>query len=252
MRPLLLILALLSSAATAQTSPILIPLFFNGPGANGAQWYTRVQVTNRGPEHLPGGGVQFLTICSANPLGCHEDRARRGTFAMVEGPETVTGLLLHADAAHADAIDVQAQFGEEQRHPGALGIELPVARERDFRTTPFGFPVVNIQPPYRALLRLYSPDPIQGQRVRVIARLWSIPTSSFVESWDLTLVVQDTSPTPLRPAFAQLDLTALNQETALQAVRVDVIPLETDGHTPRIWGFVTITSNDNDVRVMRP
>jgi hypothetical protein len=177
--------------------------------------------------------------------------ARRNELSQVDGPQSLEGLLLHPAAADADRIEVQAQFGEGHRH--TFGVELPIARERDFRTTMFGFPVVVTAPGSRTLLRLYSPDPFGGQRVRITLRPAFLPVTSFSEAYELTLFVPDGSATPIRPAFAQFDLSATMADTGLGAVRVEVLPLETNGHTPRVWGFITITENGtNDVTVMRP
>ncbi|HEY0159984.1 MAG TPA: hypothetical protein VGF28_22045 [Thermoanaerobaculia bacterium] len=253
MRSLFLILALLlATTVAAQTSPILIPIFYNGPGAAGSEWLTRVQVTNRGSVHLEGHGVEFLRRSGCPiPEGCPIGHARRFELSDIEGPESLGGLLLHPLAADADLVEVQGQFGEAHRH--AHGIELPIARERDFRTTMFGFPTVITGPGTRTLLRLYSPDPIAGQRVRIILRPSFLPTTSFAQAYEVTLFVPDGTALPLRPAFAQFDLSATSAETRLGSPRVEVVPLETNGRTPRIWGFITITENGtNEVRVMRP
>ncbi|HYO76900.1 MAG TPA: hypothetical protein VE010_10595, partial [Thermoanaerobaculia bacterium] len=203
MRPLILVAALfLAAAAAAQsTSPILVPIFYNGPGVNGAEWFTSVQITNRGSQHLDGRGITFLRRSGCPiPEGCSLGHARRGETSEIEEPQSLEGLLLHPSAADADLIDVQAQFGERSRHASGLGVELPVARERDFRTTMFGFPVVPTRGGHRTLLRIYSPDPIAGQKVRVVVRPFIMPTNSFAASYDLTLFVPDTSPVPARPA----------------------------------------------------
>jgi hypothetical protein len=253
MRSLSLIVALfLATAAAAQTSPILIPILFNGPGAGGSEWFTTVVVTNRGSEHLQGRGVEFLRRSGCPiPEGCPIGHARRLELSQVTGPESLEGLLLHPLTADAELVEVQAQFGEAHRHSN--GIELPIARERDFRTTMFAFPLVYAGHGTRTLLRLYSPDPIAGQRVRIILRPTFLPTTSFSEAYEVTLFVPDGTAMPLRPAFAQFDLTATVPDTGLGQVRVEVVPLETNGRTPRVWGFVTMTDNHtNEVTVMRP
>ncbi|HEX2062274.1 MAG TPA: hypothetical protein VHK90_16165, partial [Thermoanaerobaculia bacterium] len=64
MRRTVLALALLTALPLlAQTTPVLIPTFYNGPGQFGSQWFTNVWVVNGMETSLPGRGVTFLISC---------------------------------------------------------------------------------------------------------------------------------------------------------------------------------------------
>lgn len=143
-------------------------------------------------------------------------------------------------------------FGNGALYPSLfLGVEMPVARERDFRTTRFGLVFVPVGGVGRTTLRIYSPDSIPGQLVSVELRSASQPQSPAFTTTLVTLDAIDFRESPTYPALAQLQLEDLAGRPGFY--RVDIIPRTSGNHTPRVWAFATFTHNiTNDVTVISP
>ena len=232
---------------------ILIPILYNGPGQHGSHWYTNVVVNHHGTQPLEGRGIVFLDVSCPIPEGCPAGNIEQGV-GFVIGPQSGRGLLLHPSEGDEDRVYVQAHFGEQRRHANTGGVELPVARDDDFRTH-IGLPAVRLDgghetPAVRTQLRIYSLDPSPGQHVRVEMRGWHSPTAAVPEAVQvITLNAGDT----LHPAFAELDLQRAFPQVHEGAVRVDVVAIPDGDHTPLVWAFVTMThSATNEVTVISP
>jgi hypothetical protein len=111
---LLLVLSLLSLSAAAQTTPVLVPVFYNGPGAFGSQWFTSVNLNNFTTQTVEGHGLELIVQCPI-PEGCFADDLRPGDVGSVSGPMLATGFLLHIPAAETDRFEIDARFGEVTR-----------------------------------------------------------------------------------------------------------------------------------------
>lgn len=250
MRHTVLALALLTALPLlAQTTPVLIPTFYNGSGQFGSQWFTNVWVVNGMEENLAGRGIEFTISCPI-PEGCLSSDVPVKQYGAVSGPQSDRGLLLHLPADAAHLVEFSAHFGEGNRR----AYELPIVRESDFRQDRFGMPVVPFHGDFRSTLRIYSPDPLVDQQV--IVRL--IPAHApFIDpeaTRIVTLGVEIPTALPIRPAFAQISLQREFPQIMSGAMRIDLesVP-RLDGRIPRIWAFVTVTFNDrNDVIVITP
>ena len=234
------------------TSPILIPVYYNGGGRNDSGWFTNAFVNNLSGEDLPVGDIEAYVECPPVPEGCTQPFLKPGRHAYIGGPDSLRGFLLHPSAENADDIEVQVNFGNGALYPSLfLGVEMPVARERDFRTTRFGLTFVPVGGVGRTMLRIYSPDSIPGQLVTVELRAASQPQSPVFTTTLVTLDAIDFRESPTYPAFAQLQLEDLAGRPGFY--RVDIIPRTSGTHTPRVWAFATFTHNvTNDVTVISP
>jgi hypothetical protein len=236
--------------AAALTTPVLIPTFYNGPGQFGSQWRTEVFVANGMEESVEGRGVRFLVQCPI-PEGCTADRVPVKQRAMVEGPESDRGLLLHLPADAAHRVEFSAHFGEGDRR----SYVLPIVRERDFRDDRVALPLVPFRGDFRTTLRIYSPDPLVDQQVMVRVMPSSNPFAEALATRIVTLGVDVPTSLPMRPAFAQLVLhREFPEVTQSNVLRIELEPVpRLDGRIPRIWAFATVTFNDrNDVVVIVP
>jgi hypothetical protein len=225
---------------------VLIPIFYNGAGQYNSEWFTAVNVYNRTSQRVSGNGVRFLDRACPIPEGCETTNIEAGAYGGVLGPNFNGGFLLDVPAAEEEKFEVDARFGEKTRNK--YGVELPIARENDFRRAPIVMPYVimsGFSERLRTTLRVYSPDAIEGQQVRVDLTNWGSTTVRATATLTLQLSDPPGTAVPLQPAFAQIDLqTAFPSYLgAITSVRV----------TPRIWAFATAVRNDNnEVAVYSP
>jgi hypothetical protein len=260
---LLLLMALAFGAAAQTTTPVLIPVFYNGPGAFGSQWFTSVAVNNFSSQTIEGRGLTFTDRSCPIPEGCGREDLGPGNFGNVgdafhPDQQWPAGFLLYLPANEADAVELDARFGEIDRN--RYGVELPIVREDEFVREPIVLPYVAMtgaNSGLRTTLRIYSPDAITGQQVRVDIRLWGArPTATPLASQVLTLALSETPGTaePLQPAYAQLDLQRAFPTLFEGTVSLRIVPLQTLGNAvPRIWAFATAVRNDtNEVAVYSP
>jgi hypothetical protein len=260
---LLLLLALAFGATAQTTTPVLIPVFYNGPGAFGSQWFTSVAVNNFSSQTIEGRGLTFTDRSCAIPEGCGREELGPGDFGHVgdmfhPDQQWPAGFLLYLPANEADAVELDGRFGETTRN--RYGVELPIAREDDFVRKPIVLPYVALTGStndIRTTLRVYSPDAIAGQQVRVELRPWgSRPTSPPQASVVLPLTIFDPAgtPEPLQPAYAQVDLQRAFPTIFSGAISMRIVPLQVFGNAvPRIWAFATAVRNDtNEVAVYSP
>jgi hypothetical protein len=208
----------------------LIPVFYNGPGRHGSRWATEVAVRNmneyrvdlwRDPDALPA-----LEPRTPHLLG----------FPFAHDGAFVTVPRDAAERVHFNAI-----VRDVSRPLDSWGSELPVVRDREFRSE---IELLNVPsyPGFRSLLRVYS--------------LGSYPTAvrvtvqSMIDGHHIaTETLQLSSITPCvylmpcasdRPAVAassMLDSLALTpaERTAITIRSLDDVP---------VWAFVTVTNNE--------
>lgn len=200
-----LLIACFALSTFAQTTPVLIPVFYNGPGQRGSQWFTAVNYTYLGSEAIQGRGVRVLDRTCPIPGGMRELRDRAAVVR--------------------------------------LGGWSGVGERLRLRTT----------------LRVYSPDAILNRSVLVELSDWGSTTALASKVVRLEISDPPGAATPLRPAFAQLDLQREFPNVVAGAVTVRVVPLPTVPDAPpqfsvsRIWAFATAVRNDNnEVAVYSP
>jgi hypothetical protein len=256
-----LVVAFFALSTFAQTTPILIPVFYNGPGQRGSDWFTSVTYVYSGTTAIPGHGLRVIDRTCPIPEGCERFDIAPNSFGAVAGPESVSGFLLHVPLSEVDRFVFDARFGERTRNK--YGVEMPVARESDFKRTPTVLPIVALGGTFadnmRTTLRIYSPDALPGQTVRVDLSPWGSPATVGSKIVRLELSDPPGTATPLRPAFAQLELQREFPGLFGTAVTVRVTPIAPvpdappPVQLPRVWAFATAVRNDNnEVAVYSP
>jgi hypothetical protein len=242
------------------TTPILVPLFYNGPGAYGSTWWTGVRIDNHMSVPFSSPGAVFSVMCPI-PEGCESETIQPADGGFLIRPQTASGLLLYAPANEAHLVAFSARFGEGS-DLGANGSELPVARAQQFRRDAVRLPAMplhNQVRPLRTTLRIYGLDAIEGTRVRVEVRDWFTPAAAPRASKEYTLTAAPSpagSAKPLYPAFGQI---LLQSEFPFELLRggsfgITVVPLALpSGEVPRIWAFASTVDNlSQDVSIQQP
>jgi hypothetical protein len=251
----------LLAAGSVSAATILVPTLYVGPGALGSRWYSNVVVNNHSAVPFSSPGVQFLVHCPI-PEGCFSAEVAPGAYGHIVAPRPAEGLLLTAPDGIAEDLAFQARFGQEEQFRAVNGAELPLVREHEFVRRPIRLPAVALHTtlvPIRTTLRIYGIDAIEGTTVRVEVRSWFNPSEEPLASKVVTLRVP-ASPagvaTPIYPAYAQL---AMQQEFPFEVLRgtsfnITIVPLPLgSGEVPRIWAFLSTTTNTNDhVSIQQP
>lgn len=213
---------------------VLIPVFFNGPGAFGSQWATEVVMVNRSPRPL-----RWLPRVSGSLPPIPAD----ATVSLEGIGNHLTGLVLFLPRGYD--VRFAAVFRDVSREASQWGTELPIVREDEFEPT-VTLPNVPFDPRYRLQLRIYG---IDGHSFRVHVA----PSSS--ESREITVAGACTRPNEpcnsRQPAFASVDLgAAFPQLAGRQQIRISPATFD---FTRKIWAFVTVTNNETQqVTVMTP
>ena len=257
---LLLAVGAVSPAVQAETSTILIPTLYIGPGAHGSFWWSGASVNNYSELPFASPGVEFIVQCPI-PEGCFSSDVPPGEFGLITGPRPAGGLLLHAPSEVAENLAFQARFGQGD-NVLLNGTELPVVRDHQFKRVPIHLPGVALHQTLtsiRTTLRVYGIDALPGTTVRIEVRPWYSPIGAPLASKLVTLHVPpspDTAPEPIYPAYAQL---ALQREFPFEQLlgtsfNISIVPLPLEsGEVPRIWAFVSQTANGtNDVAIQTP
>ncbi|HKO01874.1 MAG TPA: hypothetical protein VJ032_09295 [Thermoanaerobaculia bacterium] len=247
----LLLLLLIAASAEAADQKILIPIFYNGPGA-GVSWTSALIINNKMSQPFRSPGVSFGIQCFI-PEGCIADAVPSGQLGALALNRAPGGLLLTAPAEEADKLVLRLEIGATPRNPILVaGTAIPIVRERDFRTSTITLPYVAMGNGNRARIRIYDPESNDGAQVRVSIRTWSSPTGDPLDSRILTLHVTQIVGTSIpTPAYAEFDIAQMFPAAALQAFNFNV---DVDPVTPglRFWAFATVTTAANDVTAIWP
>jgi hypothetical protein len=250
----------LYAAANPETGPttILIPTLYLGPGAHGSNWWSGLVVNNYSSVPFSSPGVEFILQCPI-PEGCFSAEVPPGELGVHMAPRPANGLLLHTTHEIARNLVFQARFGQGQDH-FTNGTEMPVVREHQFTTRTIHLPSVVLHQTLssiRTTLRIYGVDAIPGTTVRVEVRPWYAPVEPPLASKQITLQVPPSpTPEPIYPAYAQLNMQhEFPFEVLLgTSFNISIVPLPLpSGELPRIWAFISTTSNvNNDVSIQQP
>ena len=250
-RSITLFALFLATAAAAADQKILVPIFYNGPGA-GTQWRSFIVVVNKMSRPFSPVGVGFLIPCPI-PEGCLSGVVPAGEPGWVLGPNAPGGFLLTVPADEADQLILRLEIAAVRPNQSVVGTEVPIVRERNFRTGTITLPsVMTHGGSLRTRLRVYDPDANEVALARVSLRFWNAPTSDPVESHIVTLLRAPVAGAQPTPAYTEFDIaTAFPIATLLGfTFNIDIEPLSPG---QRLWAFATITySPNNEVTVVTP
>ena len=237
---------------------VLFPVVFAGPGALGSMWGTSISIYNSGDVAVDSAQPIFASdprsACPA-VCGCGVSDAvepKRTSLICVEGFQDPAGLIYYPRKSLADQLAFGSRVFDLSRSSQNRGTEIPVVRERDFRTDHIILVDVPLDPLHRVTLRVYDPDQHDRAQVRM-SILDPLSTAVIGErtitlSYPIQTIFPD--PFPIRPAFASVgDLQAIVRAMIPASISLDHFHVRLTPVTPgiRIWGFASITNNDTQM-----
>lgn len=210
---------------------VLIPVYFNGPGAFGSQWKTDLSVRNDNAYAVTPFGRSAVPARMSQPLTLDEPAP--------------AGAILFIPRESSDALHFGALVRDTSRQAVDWGTEIPVVRERDFLSAAFYLLNVPRDPKFRLTLRIYGMDSVNdsagvafysmssGQR---LGEFFSVPLTSANPCVRFV-------PCPSHePAYAMIGDF---QATFPGISGTDPVAIRIEPHSEQpIWAFVTITNNE--------
>jgi hypothetical protein len=209
---------------------VLVPVWSFGPGAYGSNWITQVSLLNN----------NFYVL---EPYNRSPARVAPGdAIALDFGVSRRAGVLFFPPREFSDNLSYGSLVRDTSRQAEDWGAEVPIVRESEFRARPVNLLNVSGDARFRATLRIYDPDSVDGD---AYIRVNSMPTGANVGE----MTIQLRSATPCvrfapcasdEPASATVDLGgAFPGIAAEKSVRVQVMSFGGG----RLWAFITITNN---------
>jgi hypothetical protein len=234
---------------------VLIPIYFEHPvaGAYGSLWQSQFAIHN---SSLCSYTIEW---CSPLPdLGCllvgSEDAilVRDETQTALPGlyPKPVNGVagaVIYIDgdgdpSQHCGTIDdvedlsFQLRIADSSRSGTNAGTEIPVVREKSFRTAPLQLLDVPADDRFRLVLRLFE---MNLDRAGFAIRVFDQATNALLSRREITTSTPPQGKSRFQPGFAEVVDLATPQAGF---VRVEVAPL-TPGSA--FWAYVSVTSNES-------
>ena len=222
---------------------VLVPLLFNGPGANGSQWRSELTIVNQEPWALPLGNVN-LTLSMV-----WHNYSFPALSSQTELPfANPLGTVLLVPRRGAEGLAMSLRVRDISREAEGFGTEIPIVREQDMaQDQHITLLNVPLDAKYRAKLRIYAILPearASSVILHIQPRASDIPDSSrfLLLQRDCGGINQECSDAPL---YGDFDLPTVTNG------RADLI-LETL-HGALVWAFVSVTNNETQqVTIVTP
>jgi hypothetical protein len=220
---------------------VLFPVHFFGAGAHGSFWRTRIAARNDGPVNMPVKPVFFPIPASGGVVGGGFEFIPAGARGFFEAQADDGGRFMFVPLDMEASLTYAAHIVDESRSTTDLGVEMPLVRAHDTTHT-IRLLEVPVEERYRAKLRVYDYDSVNGRQVTVV---FHDAEGELLGSRELTLtgvpVCVTTPCLPDRPAFNVLDLEQIEELR-----EHDVVDVTVAAHTreTRIWAFVSVTNNE--------
>lgn len=194
---------------------ILVPILpAEIPGLNNARWTSETTIVNHGAAVEP----------------------QLGTAG--------TGQFLYVRESEQAKVNITSRVWDKSRATQTAGAEVPIVRERDFRSSPIALIGIPIAPHYRHTLRIYDLDGRNGALVtiRLYANDETTPRATVTGTLTQFSGVRATpDQLPVHPAYLQLDPATLAPISFDRTMRIEVEPAEAG---LRLWAFVSVTNNE--------
>lgn len=232
---------------------VLVPIYFEQPvaGAFGSLWEMRFAVHNASPSEY------MIAGCAATPanLGCpaillgdeqlHPNETHTTLPARYPRPSNgVSGAVIYLGSSDqtADAVNdlsFELRVTDLSRTATNAGTEVPVVRERAFRSSRVEILDVPSDPRFRSVLRLFE---MNLDNAGFVVRVFDQATNVILLEKQVTTATPPQGVVRFQPGFAQVsDLTA-GASAANSNVRVEIRPL-TAGVA--FWAYVSVTNNES-------
>jgi hypothetical protein len=224
---------------------ILVPVLSAGPGAFGSQWTTDVWVENANEHDVMFFRSAFQAGPCASPLGCPVPLAAT-EVRKIEFGQWPSGLYLFPPRGSAAELRINALVRDLSRQGDALGTEIPIVREDDFRNR-----IILLNVPsdsrFRVALRIYAHPTTRP--IQIPLRIYRMNGDEPIVERSMTLLP------PTNPAYEPSNVTIGDILTQFQIPSADPMWIEIGGSpvSPEIWAFAAITNNTTQhVTVISP
>lgn len=225
-------------AQVADRETILVPivLFGTWPGAEGSLWRSEFSVYARGERVRMD---QLFDCLSCLPF--YDIPANTAVNPPIgTNPSEPSGRLLFLVRETAANAVMNLRIRDISREALTWGTELPLVREKDFRTGTITLVEVPTDARFRVALRIYGVDalvPNQSFRIQIFDE---VTGALLVDDIRLARYAEPSS--PQRPATVELtSLTAAYPSlSATERLRIDIAPTDP---ARRFWAFVSIANN---------
>jgi hypothetical protein len=212
---------------------ILLPVVSEGPGAFGARWTTDAWSENAEDYDVPFFRAPFPTPPCAAPLDCNFPPVPAGQRRRVD-PSYPTGIFLYPERGADIRLGVLVR--DLSRQSEALGAEVPVVREDDWKTGAVTLLNVPSDPRFRVALRIYMEEEIESFPVAPI-RITRMNGQEVIE----TVVAMDRSYNGQIPSTGFIaDILTHYSVPPGEPLRVEVRAPQNSG---RFWAFISVTNN---------
>jgi hypothetical protein len=224
----------------------LLPVFWSGPGAFGAQWQTTASLYNANEYTLTSAHSSVLhSVCVI--ANCDPRPLPNSTTTASADSSLIAGVVEELSRQAMEKIDLGLIIRDTSRSAQDLGTEIPVVRQPQLYARTFSIPNVPNDPRYRLTLRLYSIESatVFGLRIYTNASSNPVVTKSIALTADAGL---------RNGGFVVINdlFTAYPEIGAFGPLRVEIDPGIRDGYKSA-WGFITVTNNDTQhVTVLSP
>lgn len=243
----------LGIGSTASWERLLIPVSIESlPGAGGARWTTEISaliLADAQPEFAPHPCEFSAIVCVVvpPPLG------RQIPGAFLFSSRSPGGQYFYVRPQDAARWRFNARIRDLARAEETAGAEMPIVRDREFRSDVIALLNVPVAPQYRHTLRIY--DDLGRDRVSARIRIYAADETEPRVDVVRELVREGSRTTTsallaMRPAYAQTELAQLGSLAGMESLRVEVEPLDPG---VRLWAFISIVNNEtHHVTIVSP
>lgn len=234
--------------------PVVAP--FGVGGVNGSLWYTQFAARNDAPRSVQifQDECAFFCLACGPVIECTGGTATSPHAAftgLVLPYDPRAGAFLYVERPYADSVSFNLRLQELSRLREGAGTEIPVVREREFRTSTTQLLNVPMRSNFRQQLRIFGVSSPSGEG-RVTVRIFAMNGVEPLATTDLSLLVgersrlrnPDDTPRPSNPAYAELANIGDVFRGALAGV--DQVRMEIEPVTPGLvfWPMISVTNNE--------
>lgn len=262
---LVFVLVLSPTSGIAQpqaNTPVLIPVFFAGPGAFGSSWNTQLTVLNNSDKPLTS--IPYVFECPI-PEGCLSPIPAHASVAFTAGAPNCpacfqfsTGFFYSVRSDELSQAVLSLRIFDRSQTTADYGTEVPVVSAAAFHETELQFLDVPADPNFRSTLRIYSlPNQVPSVRIRsfqerpTIFGLPQSPSLLIAESF-VSLVPPPDVPSATLHGPSIVINNPLAAQTNNDGSRYRITVESVTPGLP-IWALLTVTNNQTQrVAVIAP
>lgn len=214
------------------------------PGANGANWVTRIVISN--DSNVP---VQAF-FHARYPFTLDPGKARIwGEVLYLHGP--IAPFFLYVKSEFSDHVHFHLRSADTSREALSFGTEIPVIREKEARTGKIDLMDVPVDTRFRRTLRIYGGfgHTTLTEAITMTVRVFPLESDQLLSESVVTLAWGG-GPYPFYPAYREFDPVPSGSTLSTERVRIQLEPVN---QTVRYWAFLTVTNNEtNHITTITP